>query len=69
MSVTIKGLKELEKNLKNIEKKLDKYSGTTKVSLPYSEEQWEKMPEYQKNQEIEKAKKEYIEKIKKDLFS
>ena len=69
MNVKIKGLKELEKNLKNMEKKLDKYNGTTRVSLPYSEKQWETMSEYQKNQAIEKVKDEYIEKIKKALFN
>lgn len=68
MSLEIKGLKELEKNLKNMEKKLDKYNKSESVSLPYTEDQWDLMSEYEKNNAIEKAKNEYINKIKKDLF-
>lgn len=67
-SIKIKGLDDLEKKLNNMQKKLKKYEGEQKITLPYSEEEWENMTEYEQNEAIEEAKNKYIEQIKKDLF-
>lgn len=67
-SIKIKGLDNLEKKLNNMQKKLKKYDGEQKITLPYSEEEWENMTEYEQNEAIEEAKNKYIEEIKKDLF-
>ena len=67
-NIKIKGLNDLEKKLNNMQKKLKKYEGEQKLTLQYSEEEWENMTEYEQNEAIEEAKKKYIEQIKKDLF-
>jgi len=67
-NIKIKGLDSLEKKLKDMQKKLKKYDGEQKITLPYSEEEWESMTEYEQNEAIEEAKNKYIEQIKKDLF-
>ena len=67
-SIKIKGLDDLEKKLNNMQKKLKKYEGEQKITLPYSEEEWQNMTEYEQNEAIEEAKNKYIEQIKKDLF-
>ena len=67
-SIKIKGLDDLKKKLNNMQKKLKKYEGEQKITLPYSEEEWQNMTEYEQNEAIEEAKNKYIEQIKKDLF-
>lgn len=62
------GIKKIQKELDNMQKKLKKYDGEHKVSLPYSQEEWDNMTEYERNEAIEEAKNKYIEEIKKDLF-
>ena len=51
-----------------MQKKLKKYDGEHTVSLPYSQEEWDNMIEFERNEVIEEAKKKHIEEIKKDLF-
>lgn len=68
-SFKISGLDELQKDLKKMQKKLKKYDGEHKVTLPYSQEQWDNMTEIERNEAIEEAKNEYIEKMKKDVFN
>ncbi len=68
-SFKISGLDELQKDLKKMQKKLKKYDGKHKVTLPYSQEQWDNMTEIERNEAIEEAKNEYIEKMKKDVFN
>lgn len=65
----ISGLDELQKDLKKMQKKLKKYDGEHKITLPYSQEQWDNMTEIERNEAIEEAKNEYIEKMKKDVFN
>lgn len=67
-SIKIKGLDDLQKKLKNMQKALKKYDGEHQLILPYSQEEWDKMTEYEQNEAIEEAKNKYIEQIKKDLF-
>lgn len=65
----ISGLDELQKDLKKMQKKLKKYDGEHKITLPYSQEQWDNMTEIERNEAIEEAENEYIEKMKKDVFN
>lgn len=51
-----------------MQKTLKKYDGEHQLILPYSQEEWDKMTEYEQNEAIEEAKSKYIEQIKKDLF-
>lgn len=67
-SIKIKGLDDLQKKLKNMQKTLKKYDGEHQLILPCSQEEWDKMTEYEQNEAIEEAKNKYIEQIKKDLF-
>lgn len=53
--------------LEKIKKKLKKYEEPTYVSLPYTEEQWNKMTEYEKQQVKEQVINEYKDSIIKDL--
>lgn len=66
--MSTKGLKDLEKQLKQMQNKLKKYDGTHQVELHYSKEQWDNMTEAEKSEAIEEAKNSYIEEIKKDIF-
>lgn len=63
-----KGISDLQKKLKKMQEKLKKYDGEQEVKLPYSQEEWEKMTEYERNEAIEEAKRKYIEEMKKDIF-
>ncbi len=67
-NIKIKGLDDLQKKLKNMQKTLKKYDGEHQLTFPYSQEQWDKMTEYEQNEVVEEAKNKYIEQIKKDLF-
>lgn len=67
-SIKVKGLDDLQKKLKNMQTKLKKYDGEQTIPLPYSNEQWDNMTEFEQNEAIEEAKNKYIENIKKDLF-
>lgn len=67
-NIKVKGIDNLQKELKNMQKTLKKYEGEHQLILPYSEEQWKKMTECERNEAIEEAKNKYIEEIKKELF-
>jgi len=67
IKLSVKGLKELEKSLKKVSNNLKKYEGEQKITLPYSESQWENMTDYEKEQVMESVKNDYIEKIKKEI--
>lgn len=62
------GIKKIQQQLTTMQKKLKKYYGEHTVSLPYSQEEWDNMTEFERNEVIAEAKKKYIEEIKKDLF-
>ncbi len=53
--------------LKKIQNKLRKYEQPTNISLPYTNEQWEQMTEFEKQQAKEQAINEYKDKIIKDI--
>ncbi len=68
VDLSTNGIKKIQKELTNMQKKLQQYEGEQKITLPYSQQEWENMTEYEKNEAIEEAKKKYIDEIKKDLF-
>ena len=67
-SIKIKDLDYLQRKLKNMQKTLKKYDGEHQLILPYSQEEWDKMTEYEQNEVIEEAQNKYIEQIKKEVF-
>ena len=67
IKLNIKSLEDLQKKLKNSQKKLKEYDGKHTITLPYSEEQWNKMTEYEKQQVKEQVINEYKDSIIKDL--
>ena len=53
--------------LKNLQNRLKKYENPTNITLPYTNEQCEKMTEFEKQQAKEQAINEYKDKIIKDI--
>ena len=62
------GLNDVIKKLDNMKEKLKSYDGTHKISVPYSEEQWQTMTETEKNEAILEAKNKFIEDMRKDIM-
>lgn len=65
----VNGIDSLQSKLKKMQEKLKKYEGENKVTLPYSQEEWDNMTEIERNEVIEEAKNNLIEEIKKDVFN
>lgn len=65
---TKNSLDDLQKKFKNMQKKIEKYEGEQKITLPYSEEEWNNMTEYEKNEAIKAEEKNYVDRILKDVF-
>ena len=57
------GIKKIQQQLTTMQKRLKKYDGEHTDSLPYSQEEWDNMTEFERNEVIEEAKKKYIEEI------
>ena len=53
--------------LEKIQKKLKKYEQPTRMILPYTQDQWDEMTDYEKEQAKQQAVNEYKENIIKDL--
>ncbi len=56
------------RGLEKMNRKLKKYEQSTTVSLPYTNEQWEQMTEYEKQQAKEQAINDYKDTIIKDII-
>ena len=52
IKLNTKGLDDLQKKLEKSQKKLKKYDGKHTITMPYSEEQWNSMTEYEKEQAV-----------------
>lgn len=65
----VKGIKELENKFNSMIKTIDKYNGSNEIELPYSQEEWNKMDEISKQNAIDKAKEDFIQKIQNELFT
>lgn len=68
-NIKVKGLNDLSRKLNNINHKLKKYNGTHKISLPFTQEQWNKMTISQQKFYIEKAKDKFVNSMLKDIFN
>ena len=53
--------------LEKLQKKLKKYEQPTRMILPYTQDQWDEMTDYEKEQAKQQAVNEYKENIIKDL--
>lgn len=68
IKLNTKSLKDLQKKLEKSQKKLKKYDGKHTIELPYSEEQWNSMTEYEKEKAIEEQEQKFIDEMLKDVF-
>lgn len=68
IKLNTKGLDDLQKKLKRTQKKLQEYDGKHTIELPYSQEQWNCMTEYEKEKAIEEQKQNFIDNMLKDVF-
>ena len=68
MKTKIKGFDELTKKLNKMNEKAKKYNGTYDITLPFTEDEWEKMDEKYKQVHINKAQEEFINKVIDDIL-
>lgn len=68
IKLNTKSLNDLQKKLEKSQKKLKKYDGKHTIELPYSEEQWNSMTEYEKEKAIEEQEQKFIDNMLKDVF-
>ena len=68
IKLNTKSLNDLQKKLEKSQKKLKKYDGKHTIELPYSEEQWNSMTEYEKEKSIEEQEQKFIDNMLKDVF-
>lgn len=68
MKTKIKGFDELTKKLNKMNEKAKKYNGTHDITLPFTEDEWEKMDEKYKQVHINKAQEEFINKVIDDIL-
>lgn len=68
MKTKIKGFDELTKKLNKMNEKAKKYEGTHKIKLQYTEDEWEKFDEKQKQYYINKVQEEFINKAMDDIL-
>lgn len=67
-TIKVKGLNELTRKLNNINRKLKTYDGNHKITLPFSQEQWNRMSESQQRYYIEREKDKFVNNMVKDVF-
>ena len=68
-TIKVNGLNDLSRKLTKINRKLKKYDGIHKFSLPFTQEQWNKMSTSQKNFYIKKAQDKFVNNMLKDIFN
>lgn len=68
IKLNTKSLNDLQKKLEKSQKKLKKYDGKHTIEIPYSEEQWNSMTEYEKEKAIEEQEQKFIDNMLKDVF-
>lgn len=66
--IKVKGLDQLSKKLKNINRKLKKYDGTHTVSLPFTQDEWDRMDSYERQIHINQTKNQFINNMMNDVF-
>ena len=68
-TIKVNGLNDLSRKLTKINRKLKKYDGIHKFSLPFTQDQWNKMSTSQKNFYIKKAQDTFVNNMLKDIFN
>lgn len=68
-NIKVRGLDDLSRKLNNINHKLKKYDGTHKISLPFTQDQWNKMTISQQKFYIKKAQDKFVNNMLKDIFN
>lgn len=68
-TIKVNGLNDLSRKLTKINCKLKKYDGIHKFSLPFTQDQWNKMSTSQKNFYIKKAQDKFVNSMLKDIFN
>lgn len=68
-TIKVNGLNDLSRKLTKINRKLKKYDGIHKFSLPFTQDQWNKMSTSQKNFYIKKAQDKFVNNMLKDIFN
>lgn len=68
IKLNVKSLDDLQKKLKKSQRKLKNYDGKHTIELPYSEEQWNIMTEYEKEKAIAEQEQKFIDNMLKDVF-
>lgn len=68
-TIKVNGLNDLSRKLTKINRKLKKYDGIHKFSLPFTQDQWNKMSTSQKNFHIKKAQDKFVNNMLKDIFN
>ena len=68
-TIKVKGLNDLSRKLNKINRKLKKYDGMHKFSLPFTQDQWNKMTISQKNFYIKKSQDKFVKNMLKDIFN
>ena len=68
-TIKVNGLNDLSRKLTKINRKLKKYDGIHKFSLPFTQDQWNKMSTSQKNFYIKKSQDKFVNNMLKDIFN
>lgn len=68
-NIKVKGLNDLSRKLNNINRKLKKCDGTHKISLPFTQEQWNNLTISQQKFYIRKAQDKFVNSMLKDIFN
>lgn len=68
-TIKVNGLNDLSRKLTKINRKLKKYDGIHKFSLPFTQDQRNKMSTSQKNFYIKKAQDKFVNNMLKDIFN
>jgi hypothetical protein len=68
-NIKVKGLNELTQKLNTINRKLKSYDGNHKITLPFSQDEWDKMSLSQQRYYIEKEKNKFVNDMIKNVFN
>ena len=68
-TIKVKGLNDLSRKLTKINRKLKKYDGIHKFSLPFTQDQWNRMTISQKKFYIKKVQSKFVNSMLKGIFN
>ena len=68
-TIKVNGLNDLSRKLTKINRKLKKYDGIHKFSLPFTQDQWNRMTISQKKFYIKKVQSKFVNSMLKGIFN